>query len=258
MKILLFLIVQCLFMQPAYTQLSDSLYFPGKEKLEYLIHYGWINGGIAVLQVRPDTYQGEEVLYASGSAKTIGITDRIYNVYDVYESYFDKNTGLPYKSVRDIKEGRYTSYNEVIFDHENEELLSLKSGLHNYPDTLNAKLYDIMSAFYLLRNHNIKELEIGDMITIHTYFDDEFWPLQIRFTGKKYLKSKLGRIHTLVFNPVVEPGRVFETKDDLRLFISDDKNFIPVRVQMDMVIGSFKADLIDFSGLRYPLNFDDD
>ena len=52
-----------------------------------------------------------------GLGKTVGLADAIYKVRDQYESYINPTNGLPVKSVRNIQEGRYRYYNEVLFDH---------------------------------------------------------------------------------------------------------------------------------------------
>ena len=68
--------------------------------------------------------------------------------------------------------------------------------------------------------------------------------------GLETIKTKLGKINCFKFSPVVEVGRVFDTEDDLSIWISNDNNFIPVRVQFDLFIGSLKCDLIEYSGLK--------
>jgi hypothetical protein len=42
---------------------------------------------------------------------------------------------------------------------------------------------------------------------------------------------------------VVQKGRVFKHEDDLNVWISDDKNHVPMRVKADIIIGSVKMDI---------------
>ena len=56
------------------------------------------------------------------------------------------------------------------------------------------------------------------------------------------------------FTPVVEKG-TFEDEDALDIWISNDKNRIPVRIQMKFFVGSFKTDLIEHSGTKYKMKF---
>ena len=88
------------------------------EKVEYIIHYGLINGGVASLELKKDTFAGKEYLHSVFIAKTTGLADALFKVRDSYESYFDAKSELPVKSIRNIQEGRYKKYNLVLFDHQ--------------------------------------------------------------------------------------------------------------------------------------------
>lgn len=228
-------------------------YFNAGEKFKYSMSYGWITGGYASIELRETVLDNDTVFHATAIAATTGLTDKLYNVYDVYESWFDRQSILPKKAIRNIKEAKYRSYNEVIYHHDERKLKSLKSGFKLYPDSLPSKVFDVLSAFYLIRKNNFESVKVGDLITINTYFSDEFWLLQVKYIGTTTIKTGLGKFECMEFRPVVEAGRVFDTQDDLKIFISKDKNFIPIRAQMDIMVGSFKVDLIEYKGLKNEL-----
>jgi len=48
---------------------------------------------------------------------------------------------------------------------------------------------------------------------------------------------------------MVQKGRIFKHNDDLQVWISDDKNHIPIRAQANILVGSIKLDIISWSGL---------
>ncbi len=251
----LFIFLSSLFIQgrTPHDTITDDLNYQAGEKLKYLMYYGFVNGGEAYLQLKRTKIHGKEVLHAKAIGKTIGLADRLFNVYDVYESYFDPRTGLPVKSIGNVKEGGYKFYNEVTFNHRNNTINSKKSGRKSVPDNL----HDLVSAFYYLRKTEFENLKVGDIIQLNTYFQDEYFNLRVRYRGTEEVETKLGEIDCLKFIPVVGTGEMFENDDDLKIWISKDKNFVPVRVSMDMLIGSFKADLVGHSGLKYKLNFRD-
>jgi hypothetical protein len=95
-------------------------YRPG-EKLEYNIHYGVVNGGIATLEVTRDTSSGKELWHSKMEARTVGMVDAIFKVKDIYESFINPETELPVRSIRNISEGRYKKYNVVLFDHSTRQ-----------------------------------------------------------------------------------------------------------------------------------------
>jgi hypothetical protein len=224
----------------------NQVYKPGEE-LKYEMSYGWITGGVASLNLRETKYQGKNVYHVKAVGKTIGVAHSIYNVRDVYESYFDPETGKPYKSIMDLKEGDYRNYNEVIFNHDEGTLISNKSGKKE----MGKEVFDIVSAFYHLRK-SLNDIKVGDKVVIHTYFHDEPWDLVIRYKGTETIKTSLGKINCMKFKPIVMKG-TFENEDALDIWISNDKNRIPVRVKMKFFVGSFKTDLVKHSGLMHEL-----
>ena len=53
--------------------------------------------------------------------------------------------------------------------------------------------------------------------------------------------------------PVTNRSRIFKGEGSITLYLSNDKNKIPIRIQADLLVGSIKADLDQFSGIANPL-----
>jgi hypothetical protein len=70
--------------------------------------------------------------------------------------------------------------------------------------------------------------------------------------GKEVINSKFGKIECMKFRPLVQSGRVFEEKGSVTLWVSDDKNRLPIRLQANILVGSIKADLENFKNLKHP------
>jgi hypothetical protein len=125
---------------------------------------------------------------------------------------------------------------------------SQKSGIAVVPK----EIYDILSGFYLLRKKYVSgPLQKGDTIFIKTYFTDEVFDLNIRYMGKEKVKTSFGKIKCLKFNPVTEVGRAFKTEDDMTIWFTDEPNFLPVKIRLELRIGSVRVELVDFSGLKH-------
>ncbi len=230
-----------------YGQTIPNNTFISGEKLVYQMSYGWIKGGEAKLKLRTVNYNGKKVYHVKAIGKTTGLANSLYNVYDVYESYFDIATNRPYKTIRDVQEGEsYTDYNEVIYNHSNNTVKSKKSGIKKVkPST-----FDVISAFYYLRRAKFNNIKTGDIIRVNTFFHNEPFDLIIKFKGYETINIKLGKIRCMKFKPLVEKG-TFDDEEALDIWVSDDKNRIPVRIKMSFFIGSFKTDLINHTGLKH-------
>jgi hypothetical protein len=230
-------------------------YQPG-ETVNYVVHYGAINGGIATLSLKRDTSTGRELWHSKMDARTTGMADALFRVRDIYEAYIDPITELPVKSIRNISEGRYKRYNVVMFDHHSRAdsaiLNSDLTGTHIAPQGI----HDILSCFYWFRNHNLPDIEKvgkGEIITIMTWFTDELYPIRMKYLGVEDVKTRQGRIRCHKFNPVTETGRLFKTEEDVSFWFSADKNFLPVKIRFDIFVGAFMVEIVSYEGLLYPL-----
>jgi hypothetical protein len=229
---------------------KTKAYLPG-EKLTYSLKFGVIQAGQAEIVLRQANYQNEPVYYAKATAQTVGLAEKLYSVKDVFESYFDMNSSLPHKAIRNVKEGNYTSYCELYFNHRDTSVFSSKT------DSLYKTLpgiLDILSSLYYLRGLDPDCFRPGDIIYVVTFWDDEIYPFHLRYKGKEIIKTKYGKIRCHRFDPIVEPGRVFKSDDDMSAWFTDDKNFIPVRVRFELIVGSLRCELDHYANLPYQLD----
>jgi hypothetical protein len=224
------------------------------EWFKFRIHYGFVNAGYATLEVKDATLNNKKVFHVVGKGYTTGMSKFFFKVEDLYESYIDKETGNPYKYVRKINEGGYTKNQEGFFN-PSENKVTVKDYKHKSEKTFvvpkNAQ--DILSAFYYLRNYpNIDKINPGDSIAIDMFFDNETTKFRLKFIGREEITTKFGVVSTMVFRPLVQTGRVFKEEESLTIWITSDDNKLPVRIKANLVVGSIKADLEEFKGLKYP------
>lgn len=224
---------------------SDPVAFKGGEQLKYVVHFGFIDGGVAALYLKELDMNGRKILHAKCTGKSIGMASALFKVKDVYESFIDAETYLPVKAIRNISEDSYKFYDEVLFNRKENIVISDRKGKVKVPENC----MDILGAFYYARQKSFSGLKSGDVITMETFFDDRVFTLQIRYKGLETIKTKFGKVSCLKFSPVVEPGRIFDSPDDVTIWISNDRNFLPMRVQFDLLVGSIKCDLVEYSGL---------
>jgi hypothetical protein len=229
-----------------FTQVSQNHYLPG-EKLKFVIYYGLVNGGYVDIVLEAIDYEGKKVYHSKMLATTSGLADVLYKVRDEYQSYFDPATSLPYKSVRDISEGRYKRYDLAFFDHKNLKVVNNK----NKEFIVLPDIRDMVSVFYYLRNIEFENMKSGDIIKVNTFFDNEIFPFDMRYRGIVTIKTKKSEYQCIKLVPYVEVGRVFEKEDDMIIFLSADQNKVPIRVEFNLKLGSVKCDLIEYSGLKY-------
>lgn len=234
------------------TQKEDA--YDTGEYFKFRIHYGIINAGYATLEIKDATINNKKVFHAVGKGYTTGMSKLFFKVEDLYESYFDKQTGNPYRYVRKIDEGGYTKDQEGFFNQtENRILVKDYKRKTEKTIVITDNVQDIISSFYYLRNHpNIDKLKSGEAITIDMFFDEEITKFKLKYVGRQDITTKFGTVSTMMFKPLVQTGRVFKEKESVTLWITDDDNKVPVRIKADLAVGSLKADLDEYKGLKNP------
>jgi len=221
--------------------------FKAGEILTYRMHYGALNAGVAILEVKPDLIEvnGRKVYHIVGSGYTIGSTDWFFKVRDRYETYMDKDALLPWLFIRRVDEGGYKFSQDYVFNHYTKKVDVGNGEKFDVP----AGVQDMVSAFYTSRNLDLSNAKEGDIFTLDCFVDKELWPMNIKYTGKEEIETDIGKFRCLKFRPIVQKGRVFKKEEDLTVWISDDNNHIPMRVQAKVLVGSIKMDITGVKNL---------
>lgn len=244
----------------ALKKVENNAFKPG-EKLKYRVHYGFVDAGEAILEVQPKikTHAGRNVYHIVGTGRSLGAFDWFYKVRDRYETFIDTEAMVPWYFIRKVDEGGY-KIDETMSFNPLEGTVSTQSTRNKKPTVKGSYevpqgIQDMVSAFYFSRTVDLTNIKVGDIIPINAFIDNEIVPLNIRYDGKDVVKTRKGTFNTLKFKPMVQAGRVFKAKDEMTIWISDDANRIPVRVESAVIVGSIKMDLVDFDNLANPVNF---
>ena len=229
--------------------------FQHGEWLKFKLSYsGWMKAGNATLEVSETTYDNKPVYRVVAKGWTTGPIKWVFKVQDHYESYFDKQTGAPYKFIRDINEGGYVKNRSIEFDHINQ-----KAHITDYIDNtktsvdIGTNVQDLVSAYYYLRNkYQTETIQVNDIVALDMFFDNETFKFKLKYLGRQTIQTAFGNIKCLKFRPYVMAGRVFSEEESLTLWVSADENKIPLRIKADLSVGSLRSDLIAQKGLKHP------
>ena len=222
------------------------------EELTYRLHYGLLDAGEATLSVQnyDKKVRGRSLYRIVGKGESKGAFNWFFKVDDRYETYVDQEGIFPWVFVRRVNEGGYKLSQDYLFHQHKQEVTTEKGNTHSVP----VGVQDMLSAFYYARTIDFTNAAIGDTFTVECFLDEELYPLKIKFAGREEKKTKTGRYNCLIFNPIVQKGRIFKKEEDLQVWITDDENKIPVLVKANILVGSIKMELTDHKGVANPLN----
>lgn len=224
--------------------------FKSGEELDYKLRYGFLTAAEGHLTVNDATLDGKPVFHLTARGQTAGTFEVFYKVNNLYESYIDTKTLLPYLYTETIKEGSYRRSDRVTFNQTAKKVTSREKGTFSFKNDL----LDLVSAYYYARNLDISKLKPGSKINLQYFLIKDVSSLGITYVGKERIKTSMGTFNCLKFNPTIKPGRIFKESSKLYLWVTDDGNRIPVKAQVEILVGKVTMELTNTKGLKYPLD----
>lgn len=234
-----------------FIKVRQTAFKPG-EKLTYRLSYGAFDAGEAVLTVDESekTVQGRKLWRVRGIGKTISAFEWFYKVNDRYESYMDAEAMFPWLFIRRVDEGGYIINQDYVF-HQHKNVVDNGEGKKfDIPDLCQ----DMISSFYYARTFDFSKAKKGDVYTVNIFLDDELYPAKIKYLGKEDVKIRKGKFRCHKFAPIVQEGRVFNSEEDLSVWITDDGNKIPILATANIKVGKLKMHLTGWEGLMNPMS----
>ncbi len=225
--------------------------FQAGEVLKYKLKYGFITAAEGTLKVRESDlkFDGKPTFNLMVDGQTSGTFDVFYKIRDHYDSFIDKTHLKPYFYQENIREGGYRRQDKARFHQDSKKVVATQ-GTFATPST---QTFDLVSAYYFARSLDISKMKIGDLVKLNYFLGDEISQLEIQFVGREVIKTKLGKIKCLKFSPSIKPGRIFRKNSRLYLWVTDDGNRVPVKAQVDIIVGSVTMEIKSAEGLKYPL-----
>lgn len=226
--------------------------FKAGESITLKVYYTlgvYVAAGEATFTSSLERLNGKPVYHIVGEGKTYNFYDNFFKVRDRYETYIDTASLQPYKFIRNVEEGGYKKYENVSFNRTANTAVTTK-GVFKVPECVQ----DVVSSIYYARNIDFSKYKPGDKIPFSLFLDDEVYNIYIRYMGKETIKTKYGKFRAIKFKPYLIKGSVFEGGEKMTVWVSDDGNKIPVRIESPISVGSIKVDMASYRNLRYPLS----
>ena len=227
--------------------------FQTGETITYKAYYAvaevYLAGGEAVLNIKKEELNGNGVYHIIATGRSNGFLDHIFKVRDRYQSYIDTGTLKPYKFIRDIHEGGFKKFQSVDFIRSANTAVTA-AGVFSVPPCVQ----DALSAIYCARNIDISKYHKDDKIPFSMFLDDQVYNMYIRYMGKETITTRYGTFRTIKVKPLLIKGALFEGGEKMTVWVSDDANHIPLRVESPVSVGKIYADMVQYQNLRYPLS----
>ena len=225
--------------------------FKQGEHLRFRVHYGFIDAGFLTLDVTNENKvfgNNRNCWHIVGVGSSSGTFDFFFKIRDRYESFIDAEAIVPWFHVRSVREGGFKFYETDNFNHYTGTVTN-ESGTYQIPE----QVQDLVTSYYYTRCAYTPDMKEGELIPVKAFFDNEIANFNVKFIGRTTLDMpNVGKVKCLKFRPQLLKGRAFKDQEGMTIYVSDDKNYIPIRLEAKILVGSIKADLVEYSGLANP------
>jgi hypothetical protein len=186
----------------------------------------------------------------------------MYKVRDKYTSISD--TGLylaPFYFERKVEEGSTFIHNRYLFSTESNSVEFQKVDRTGEITTKEIEVKestsDVLTMIYRARLLPFHLFNTGQKIPINLLLDGEIHQTHIEFMGTEKIKVRnKGYITCYKFKPLLIDGTIFNAGDEMTVWVSKDRNRVPILVETPILVGSIKAAVSNTENLLYPLKFE--
>lgn len=200
-------------------------------------------GGIPVGTARQSITAEGDTLRISALFKSNGWLSSFYPVENRIDTTLSRRTGQFPGEVRQFRmrfrEGNRLRDRSISFDHVTNRALYQDHLTHEEVRApIRSGTSDVTTSFYSARH-----LPIAPGTTLHLPVIDgkEPYQLEVKVLKTEKLRTILGKVDTLVVQPLVRPEGTFEGKGGVTLWITNDARRIPVKIQTKVTVGHVTA-----------------
>jgi len=240
----------------------ENTAFKSGEFLSYDLYFNWkfvwVKVGTASMSTVQSKYQGQKCYRSSLITRGNSQLDNVFMMRDTLLCYTDLDLA-PLYFRKGAREGDRYYVDELWYTYPNQNChlrmhrIDHDGEVHWKDAEYKDCIYDMMSIFLRARNFNVETLKVGENIPMPISDARSLSHSWLKYTGKTTLKMKNNndKYRCLTFSFIErENGKNHEL---IRFYITDDKNHMPVRLDLFLSFGSAKCYLSGFKGLRNPM-----
>jgi len=243
---------------------SNELIVPG-ERLNYQLYYNvsfiWIPAGTCEFRVRNATYNKKPAYKLSAQGKSYKSFDSFYRVRDTLVSYVDTEFLTPLRAYKYTHEDNWNGIDDFSFRKVNNNWqvtthLKRKHGWKPAEESESLHCgFDIVTSIYRLRCFASPDMyTLGKRLDIPVRLDDGEYMVHLTYLGKERIKLYgAGYYNAHAFTLSMIEGNIFKRSDVLKMWISDDKNRIPLLIESPIRVGYVKAVFRSGENTKYPI-----
>lgn len=245
----------------------NNIYFQAGEELIYDLYfkYGLINtkAGVSTLTTTSQKYNGVDAYKMVMTAKSSGVVNKMFSINDTLSAFTTKDL-QPLAFVKNAKEGGDHTLENLTYSYKNGttsvHAKRVKNGTLRFDETITAQscIYDLVSVVFYARTLDYSKMKKGDEVRVDFLSGKKKGYMLIEYQGLETIEANDKKKYScmkLVLS-VVSPNKdTFEDKEEsMKVFLTNDNNRMPVRLDSKLKFGSTRAMLKGYKGNKYPVS----
>ncbi|MBK6263770.1 DUF3108 domain-containing protein [Marivirga sp. S37H4] len=244
---------QCLPQKTAY-QSGEVIWYDVKYNWGFI----WVDAAEVKFAVEDAKWEGKDAYWFQGYGRSMPKWDWVYKVRDSFDAIGTIQQLKPLYFHRNTNEGGYKVSEKYWF---NKETKTIRSSIitskqeEKVEKTIpyNDCIFDVLTAIYYARNLDFSPYTINEKIPFNLIVDGKVHNLFVRYLGKEIMEMPSGeRYKSIKFSALLVEGTIFDGGEDMTVWVTDDQNKIPLKVEAKIQVGWVKAFLKSTKGLKYP------
>lgn len=212
------------------------------ERLVYDVSWSGLGAGTAVQEVT--SVDGE--LHIVYTVRSSGFINAFFPIDDREESVLSRGSagqpfGLPRLYREKINEGKTHAVKEARFDPARLEVDTSDFLQHTEKsDAISATTFDTLSCIYFLRANLLAP---GLPVHLDIFDCKRLWHAELHVAQRERVDTPVGRFDALVVTTDLTAAGVRPRPEYMKVWISDDRLRVPVRISIKLKLGELTATL---------------
>ncbi len=212
---------------------------PVEERHRYAITLWGIPAGTATMQVvKAVSEDGRSLRRLVTTARSNDVISFFFPVRNEVDSLVDPRTMLPQRLVFRRREGRRHEDIDLRFDHAAGRVTALNNGRRSM-DAIVPGTHDLLSCLYFLRTR--PALEPGSSVRMHIYHDRKNYRVDVNVEAIEQVAGPWGRVEAIRALAVMPFRGIFLNEGNIRFWLTNTAERIPVMMEARVSIGSVRA-----------------
>jgi len=242
----------------------DNKSFQSGESLSYDLYFKWgmvnTKAGVSTLRTVSQSYNGQDAYKMTMTAKSSGMVEKMFSLNDTLVARMSKQL-VPLSFYKNAQEGGDHTIENMTYNYSPGKVVvntkRVKDGELKFDEkiTVNSCVYDMVSVVFYARTLDYSNMKKGNEVRVDFISGKKKSFMIIEYDGTEDVKANDKKTYNCIKLVLSIQTDAFESKQEsMRVYITNDNNRMPVRLDTKLKIGTTRAMLKSYTGNMHPVS----